>query len=179
MNKKFTPTPHDVLFKHFLGIKETAKDFLEIWLPENIKALCDLETIKLESGSFIDEDMKNYQSDVLYSVKTIKGNGYLYCLVEHQSNPDKFIAWRLMRYSMAIMQQHLEQGHKTLPLVLPILFYCGKQSPQPYSTNWLDCFENREVAANIYTKPFSLADITVVDDNEIMKNRRIPIMKLI
>lgn len=69
MNKKFTPTPHDALFKQFLGIKETAKDFLEIWLPDHIKALCDLETIKLEPGSFIDEKLKSYQSDVLYSVK--------------------------------------------------------------------------------------------------------------
>lgn len=122
MHKKFRPTPHDALFKQFLGIKETAKDFLEIWLPDNIKALCDLETIKLESGSFIDEKLKNYQSDVLYSVNTAQGEGYFYCLIEHQSIPDKLIAWRLMRYSMAVMQQHLEQSHNTLPLGYPCYF---------------------------------------------------------
>ncbi|WP_245677544.1 Rpn family recombination-promoting nuclease/putative transposase, partial [Candidatus Arsenophonus triatominarum] len=27
--------------------------------------------------------MKNYQSDILYSVKTEKGQGYLYLLIEH------------------------------------------------------------------------------------------------
>lgn len=122
MNKKFRPTPHDALFKQLLSIKEIAKDFLEICLPDDIKALYDLETIKLEPGSFIDEDMKCFQSDILYSVRTTKGNGYLYCLIEHQSNPDKLIAWRLLRYSMAVMQQHLQQSHKTLPIVLPIYY---------------------------------------------------------
>lgn len=91
MNKKFTPTPHDALFKQFLGQKETAQDFLDIWLPDSIKALCDLDSIKLESGSFIDEQLKSYQSDVLYSVHTVQGEGYLYCLIEHQSTPDKLI----------------------------------------------------------------------------------------
>ncbi|WP_183070603.1 Rpn family recombination-promoting nuclease/putative transposase, partial [Escherichia coli] len=33
-----------------------------------------------------------------------------------------------------------------------------------YSMNWLDCFENPALAAKIYTKPFPLVDITVVDD---------------
>ncbi|HGJ5890682.1 MAG TPA: Rpn family recombination-promoting nuclease/putative transposase, partial [Arsenophonus apicola] len=41
MSKKFTPTPHDSLFKQFLSEKETAKDFFTIWLPDEIKSLCD------------------------------------------------------------------------------------------------------------------------------------------
>ncbi|WP_342358087.1 Rpn family recombination-promoting nuclease/putative transposase [Arsenophonus nasoniae] len=163
MSKKFTPTPHDAVFRQFLSEKETAKDFFDIWLPDEIKALCDLDSLKVESGSFIDSEMKNYQSDILYSVKTTKGSGYIYVLIESQSSPDKLIAWRLMRYSMAAMQKHLESGHKELPLVFPILFYCGEQSPHPYSTNWLDCFHDRKLAEHIYTNPFKLADVTTLD----------------
>ncbi|MDR5617884.1 Rpn family recombination-promoting nuclease/putative transposase [Arsenophonus sp.] len=179
MSKKFTPTPHDAVFRQFLSEKETAKDFFDIWLPDEIKALCDLDSLKVESGSFIDSDMKNYQSDIIYSVSTTKGSGYIYVLIEHQSTPDKLIAWRLMRYSMAAMQKHLEAGHRQLPLVFPILFYSGEQSPHPYSTNWLDCFEDRKLAESIYTNPFKLADVTTLDDGEIMKHKRMSLLTLI
>ncbi|WGM03574.1 Rpn family recombination-promoting nuclease/putative transposase [Arsenophonus nasoniae] len=179
MSKKFTPTPHDAVFKQFLSEKETAKDFFDIWLPDEIKALCDLDSLKVESSSFIDSEMKNYQSDILYSVSTTKGSGYIYVLIETQSTPDKLIAWRLMRYSMAAMQKHLEQGNKKLPLVFPILFYCGEQSPHPYSTHWLDCFENRKLAESIYTNPFKLADVTTLDDGEIMQHKRMALLELI
>ncbi|PAV02349.1 ISNCY family transposase [Arsenophonus sp. ENCA] len=179
MSKKFTPTPHDSVFKQFLSEKETAQDFFDIWLPDEIKSLCDLNSLKVESGSFIDSEMKNYQSDILYSVKTEKGKGYFYLLIEAQSSPDKLIAWRLMRYSMAAMHKHLEAGNKELPLVFPILFYSGEQSPHPYSTNWFDCFRDRKLAESIYTNPFKLADVTSLDDGEIMQHRRMALLTLI
>ncbi|ASX26903.1 Rpn family recombination-promoting nuclease/putative transposase [Candidatus Williamhamiltonella defendens] len=78
MTQKFTPTPHDAVFRQCLHEKETAQDFFEIWLPDEIKALCDFKTMKIESGSFVDEEMKAYQSDILYSLSTDKGKGYLY-----------------------------------------------------------------------------------------------------
>ncbi|BGI53768.1 MAG: Rpn family recombination-promoting nuclease/putative transposase [Candidatus Hamiltonella defensa (Ceratovacuna japonica)] len=179
MSKKFTPTPHDAVFRQFLHEKETAQDFFEIWLPDEIKALCDFTTMKVESGSFVDEDMKAYQNDILYSLKTKKGKGYLYVLIESQSTPDKLIAWRLMRYSMATMQKHLDAGNKTLPLVFPILFYVGEPSPHPHSTYWLDCFEDRGLAERIYTQPFRLADVTTLDDGEIMQHRRMALLELV
>ncbi|MFS1539750.1 MAG: Rpn family recombination-promoting nuclease/putative transposase [Candidatus Phlomobacter fragariae] len=179
MSKKFTPTPHDAVFRQFLSEKETAKDFFDIWLPDEIKSLCDFDSLKAESGSFIDANMKIYQSDILYSVNTRQGQGYLYLLIEHQSTPDKLMAWRLMRYSMAAMQKHLEAGHKELPLVFPILFYCGEKSPHPYSTDWLDCFSGRDIAEKIYTKPFKLVDVTTLEDGEIMQHRRMALLELL
>ncbi|WP_059108305.1 Rpn family recombination-promoting nuclease/putative transposase, partial [Candidatus Williamhamiltonella defendens] len=179
MSKKFSPTPHDAVFKQFLSEKETAKDFFEIWLPDEIKALCDFTTMKVESGSFVDKDMKAYQSDILYSLSTDKGKGYLYILIESQSTPDKLMAWRLMRYSMAAMQKHLDAGNKTLPLVFPVLFYVGETSPHPYSTYWMDCFEDKSLAERIYTQPFRLADVTTLEDGEIMQHRRMALLELV
>jgi len=160
-------------------VKKTARDFFEIWLPDEIKALCDFTTLKVESGSFIDEKMKAYQNDILYSLRTQKGKAYLYILIEAQSTRDKLSAWRLMRYSMAAMQKHLDAGNKTLPLVFPVLFYMGKKSPYSYSTHWLDCFEDRALAERIYTQPFRLADVTTLEDGEIMKHRRMALLELV
>ncbi|WP_334472517.1 Rpn family recombination-promoting nuclease/putative transposase [Arsenophonus sp. PmNCSU2021_1] len=78
-----------------------------------------------------------------------------------------------------MLPDHLEQGNKKLPLVFPILFYCGEQSPHPYSTHWLDCFENRKLAESIYTNPFKLADVTTLDDGEIMQHKRMALLELL
>ena len=49
-----TPTPHDATFRHFLTQPEIARDFMELHLPAELRAICDLSTLKLESGSFVD-----------------------------------------------------------------------------------------------------------------------------
>lgn len=116
---KTTPTPHDALFKNFMTQPATACDLLEFHLPPELRQLCDLSTLRLESGSFIENNLRACYSDVLYSLKTTVGDGYVYALIEHQSSPDKHMAFRLMRYAIAAMQSHLEAGYDKLPLVIP------------------------------------------------------------
>lgn len=71
------------------------------------------------------------------------------------------------------MQRHLEEGYRTLPLVIPLLFYTGRRSPYPYSTNWLDDFDKPEQAVALYSGDFPLVDITVVPDGEIREHWRV------
>lgn len=179
MRKNRTPTPHDLVFKTFLSTMETACDFITLHLPPALLQLCDLQTLQLESGSFIEEDLHPYYSDMLYSLKTACGDGYIHVLIEHQSSPDKHMAFRLMRYAIAAMQRHLEAGHKTLPLVIPILFYQGQKSPWPYSMNWLDNFTDPALARRIYSQDFTLVDITAIADDEIMRHRSMAALTLI
>ncbi len=179
MSKKSTSTPHDGLFKAFLTKTDIAKDMLEIHLPAHIQTLCDLSTLQLESGSFLEENLRPYYSDVLYSMKTDSGDGYIYALIEHQSSPDKHMAFRLLRYAIAAMQKHLDAGNKELPLVVPLLFYHGKTSPYPYSMNWLDCFSAPDQAKTLYSNDFPLVDVTILDDSEIMQHKRIALLELV
>ena len=65
-----------------------------------------------------------------------------------------------MRYAIAAMQNHLDAGYKTLPMVVPLLFYHGIESPYPYSL----C---------------SLIDVTLMPDDEIMLHRRMALLELI
>lgn len=174
-----TPTPHDATFKQFLTNPETARDFMQIHLPADLKALCNLDTLKLESGSFVEDDLRPYYSDVLYSLSTTAGDGYIHVLIEHQSSPDKHMAFRLMRYAIAAMQRHLDAGHKTLPLVIPVLFYAGRQTPYPYSMNWLEEFEQPEIAERIFSEGFPLVDVTVIPDDEIMTHRSMAALTLL
>lgn len=178
MTKMTTSTPHDAVFKQFLYHPDTARDFLDIYLPSTLRELCDLQTLKLESGSFIEDSLRANYSDVLWSLKTNEGDGYIYVVIEHQSSPDAHMAFRLMRYAMAAMQRHLDAGHKTLPLVIPMLFYHGALSPYPFSLCWLDEFDDPIVARQLYSATFPLVDITVIPDDEIMQHRRIALLEL-
>lgn len=157
-----TVTPHDAVFKTFLSCADTARDFMTLHLPAQLLELCKLETLQLVSGGFIEDDLRPYYSDVIYSLQTTTGHGYVHVLIEHQSTPDKHMAFRLLRYAVAAMQRHLEAGYKTLPLVIPILFYHGKRSPYPWSLSWLDAFSDPIAARQLYTSPFPLVDITVI-----------------
>ena len=178
--KNVTPTPHDATFKQFLTQPEIARDFMLIHLPAELRAICDLSTLKLESGSFVEEDLRQYFSDVLYSLKTEAGSdSYIHVLIEHQSTPDKHMASRMFRYAVAVMQRHLDAGHKKLPLVIPVLFYTGKRSPYPYSTRWLDEFDNPELAGRLYSGDFPLVDVTVIPDDEIMTHRSMAALTLL
>ncbi|HEB0854211.1 Rpn family recombination-promoting nuclease/putative transposase [Citrobacter werkmanii] len=179
MNTDATATPHDAIFKTFMGHPATARDFLQLHLPDSLRILCDLKTLKLEPGSFIEDDLRAHYCDVLWSLKTREGDGYIYTVIEHQSTADAHMAFRLMRYAIAVMQRHLDAGHKKLPLVIPMLFYHGTVSPYPYSLCWLDKFDDPETARQLYANTFPLIDITVMADDEIMQHRRIALLELI
>lgn len=153
---------------------EAVRDFMDIHLPAELRALCDFSTLKLENTSFVEDELRGYYSDLIWSLRTTKGgDGYIHLLVEHQSSPDRHMGFRLMRYAVAAMQKHLEAGHKKLPLVIPMLYYAGKRSPYPYPVNWLKEFDDPELAAQLYSNDFPLVDVTVIPDEEIMKHRHI------
>ncbi|VUS39848.1 Rpn family recombination-promoting nuclease/putative transposase [Klebsiella spallanzanii] len=172
-------SPHDAVFKHILSHRATASDFLLIHLPEHLRMLCDLRTLQLESGSFIEEDLRASHSDILYSLKTQTGEGYIYVLIEHQSSPDRHMAFRLMRYAIAAMQRHLDKGHRQLPLVIPLLFYHGRTSPCPHSMRWLDDFSQPEVAERLYSHNFPLIDVTEIPDDQLIQHRRVAMLELL
>ena len=124
--------PHDSLFKKALTHPQAAKEFLDIYLPLKIRKLVDTSTVKLEKDTFIDEDLKASYTDVLFSVKIDKQDGFIYILAEHQSKPEHFMSFRLLKYMVRILDhykaQNLEATH--LPMILPLVIYNGKQKFQ-------------------------------------------------
>lgn len=119
--ERFSRTPHDAIFRQMLTQKEVARDFLQLYLPAPFLSICDLNTLQLASGSFIEEDLRSSDSDILYSLQTRHGAGYIYALIEHQSSPDKLMAFRLMRYM-------LQAGSTEKPG--PLIRELAKQSPR-------------------------------------------------
>lgn len=172
-------TPHDVFFRSNLSDLPTARDFLSTYIPETLLPLCDMNTLRLEQGSFVDPDLRAFHSDILWSLQTTDGPGYIYALIEHQSSPDKHMAFRLMRYAFGAMKQHLDAGHDTLPLVIPLLFYHGRSSPYPHRLNWLQEFARPDLACHLYGRDLPLIDVTVMPDDVIMGHRRNALLEFV
>ncbi len=119
-----------------------------------------------------------WYSDVLWSLKTASGEGYIYVVIEHQSSPDAQMAFRLMRYAIAAMQRHLDGGHTKLPLVVPMLFYHGRPR-HTVVTQLAGLFADPQLASELYISPFPLVDVTVIPDDEIVRHRRVALLELI
>lgn len=124
MNDYLT-NPHDKFFKDLFSRQEAARDFLQHFLPAEVSKLLDLDTLVIQKDSFIDPDLHEQFSDLLYQVQLHGGQQiHIYLLFEHKSYPDPDIALQLLGYMDRIWQQARRQGTALLP-VLPLVLYHG------------------------------------------------------
>ena len=107
------------------------QSLLENYLPESVLKLIDLSEIEAEKDTMIEEELTDLFSDLIYRVKINNRAAYLYLLFEHKSYPEKKIALQLLKYIRAFweLKAKQESGGK-LPLVIPLVFYHGRQQWQ-------------------------------------------------
>jgi len=181
------PQKHDALTKSFLSDPAAARAFLERYLNKDVQGICDLSTLQIEPTSYVDEDLKMHCSDVTYrlELKDKSNYVYVYVLVEHQNKPVELMPFRVLKYQVAIIQNHLTK-HKTdkhkkllLPLVAPILFYNGTKSPYPHKIDIADMFEYRDLYDKIGLGRFNLVDLTVIKDEELITHGVIAPLEII
>jgi len=158
-------SPHDRFFRSAMTNPRVVQEFFAANLPSNIKNMVDLATIKLTQDSFINDKLKLQITDLLFTVEFNHQSGYFYLLVEHQSSSQKLMPFRLLKYMIAIIEQHLKTfDTETLPLVYPMIFYNGRKSYH-HSTALLDLFgEHKNLIKEIILNPFSLIDLTKISD---------------
>ncbi len=119
--------PHDAFFKQLFARPGVAREFLENYLPAHLTATLDLDSIELVEGSFIDEELQEHLSDMIFRVRLKRGGqAFIYILFEHKSGTDRWVAWQALRYIMRIWEQEKEKGVEKLTPVLPIVFYHGR-----------------------------------------------------
>jgi predicted transposase/invertase (TIGR01784 family) len=106
--------PHDRFFREVFSRLELSSEFLSKQLPPAIAASLDFSTLDLRPGSFLDEELQQYYSDLLFRVKLQTGRpAYVYVLLEHKSYIEWFTGLQLLRYKVEIWEQ-ARKGAKTL-----------------------------------------------------------------
>ena len=119
--------PHDKFFRETFARIEIARDFLREYLPPDVAADLQLDTLELQSDSFVDEDLRAHQTDMLYQTQLADGSeAYVYLLFEHKSYPDPGVALQLLRYMVRIWTRQREDGEVLRPII-PILIYHGER----------------------------------------------------
>ncbi len=120
--------PHDSLFKETWSNKSNAKAFLENYLPKKVLGIVNLDSLEICKDSFIENDLKNYYSDMLYKVNLGGSPGYIYFLFEHKSYPDRLVHLQLLEYMIKIWRLDQKQSKKKkLSIIIPLLLYHGPQ----------------------------------------------------
>ena len=138
--------PHDKLFKTVFSDPKEARSFFQSYLPETLVSTIDWSSLILIDKEFIDEDFKSSESDLLYQAQLKEGKQeiQMYLLFEHQSKPDKWLRFRLLKYCCRIWDESFkaDPNQQILKPIVPIVFYQGKY-PWKYGTELLDLIEHK------------------------------------
>lgn len=117
---------YKLLFSHPRMVRDLLVGFIDDpWVDE-----LDLDSLEQVSGSYVTEDLRDREDDILWRVRMRDRWLYLYLLLEFQSTIDAFMAVRLLTYLGLLYQDLIKQQATTtadrLPPVLPIVLYNGK-----------------------------------------------------
>jgi predicted transposase/invertase (TIGR01784 family) len=171
--------PHDKFFKANLKDKKIAIDFLKTYLEPTLFNKIDVNSLQLTEKSFIVPQLREIHSDIIYKALINKACSYLFFLLEHQSTADPLMAFRFLHAIVSLSYEHLKQGYKKLPIILPFCVYHGEISPYPHSNCVYDCFDDPEFAQEVALKPFKLIDLTVLSDEEIKTHGLVGLMEML
>jgi predicted transposase YdaD len=162
---------HDAFFKRALSDPELAGTFLREHLPADVSDLLGPEAPEAVPGSFVDEELREHHSDLLFRVhlKTDR-DAFAYILMEHKSSPDRGARLQLMRYVIRLLTDWYVQNKKRLPLplVIPFLVHQG-QGGWNLSCEFTDLFGAVPEALRPYLPSFrhALVDLGPMDDRAL------------
>lgn len=138
---------HDKLFKETFGNVEIARDFINAYLPTSVLDIIDLSTLEAEKDSFINKELQEVFSDLLFSIKINNRTGYIYFLFEHKSYKDKRVIFQLLRYMIEIWEFKLiKENNNELPIIIPLVVYHDKNE-------WNIKTELKEMIPEYYNLP--------------------------
>ncbi len=185
------------MFRAVVGVPANAASVLASVLPAKITGGLDLGGLRLEPGNFVDEEMRQRHTDLLFSTRLNGDPVLVYVLVEHQSSPDPLMALRVMDYVTRIWWRHLDVGAesddphqprrtgpgaaaRTLPPILPVVVYQGRRRwNTPTSMDGLyDATSEQALGSFLPRHQFVLQDLTSVEVEELLAAPLTPAARL-
>ena len=169
---------HDAYFQKICKDRENANALLRDNLPEEITALFSSDLPKEIPGTFFDERLSRYLSDILFQVKLKNGSdAYIYALVEHKSSPDALAPLQLLRYMTRVWAdwtRDKKNKGKSLPIIIPLLFYHG-QKRWTIPTSFAPLFGDLPEILQPYIPNFTyeLTDLGEIDDQNLSADKRL------
>lgn len=121
---------HDHSYKLLFSHPEMVKDLLTGFVKDAWVEQLDFSTLEKVSGSYVTEDLRDREDDIIWRVRWGDDWLYVYLLLEFQSSEDTYMAVRIMTYLGLLYQDLIRQKAFTpggkLPPVLPVVLYNGE-----------------------------------------------------
>ena len=128
--KHAAPRHHDHSYRQLFSHVEMVRDLLTGFVRDDWVQSIDLGTLESVTGSFVTDDYRDREDDVIWRVRWSDGWLYIYLLIEFQSTEDRFMAVRIANYATLLYQDLIAQAAWSpsgrLPPVLPIVLYNGE-----------------------------------------------------
>lgn len=161
-NKKINQ-PHDKTIRSVLDKKDEVINLIDKALKFYEKGI-KLKSVDIEkyNRKFITKEFQNSEADIVYKIK----DKNIFFLIEHQSKIDYTMPYRILKYSIEIIDSaiDLKQMRKKdyeYPCVYPIVIYTG-------TTKWKVKRHFEQKQAYLYpTDETEFTKYTLIDINEI------------
>jgi predicted transposase/invertase (TIGR01784 family) len=175
--------PHDMMVRAVLSDLAEATSFLQTHLPQEVSQALSWSTLKLLEGSFVDEDLRESEADVLYEVQHVSGEAsvWVYILLEHQSTPDRWMRFRLLKYCCRIWDLSFREypDQRELPAIVPLVFYQGERR-WSYSSEFADLFaESVRDWSGVPRFSHGLIDQSGLQPDEVQGELKTQLMQLV
>ncbi|MEF8747380.1 MAG: Rpn family recombination-promoting nuclease/putative transposase [Candidatus Accumulibacter propinquus] len=122
---------HDSGYKLLFSHAQVVEDLLRGFVPEDWVAELDFTTLEKVSGSYVSDDLRDREDDIIWRVRRQGQWLYVYVLLEFQSSVDPWMALRVMVYTGLLYQDLIKTGEvrrgQKLPPVFPLVLYNGRQ----------------------------------------------------
>ncbi|HRV14495.1 MAG TPA: Rpn family recombination-promoting nuclease/putative transposase [Spirochaetota bacterium] len=117
---------HDKAYKYLFSNPLIVKELLESFVAMDWIKQVNFNKAQPIDKSYVNDDYKEYEADIIYKLYFKDRQLYLYLLIEFQSTVDRFISFRMLNYVMELYRELIyKQKLKKLPVVFPILIYNG------------------------------------------------------
>jgi hypothetical protein len=126
------PTPHDALVKAIFSDPQHAAGELRHLLDPAFAARIVWSSLRLVSGSYVDDSLRGRHTDLLFSALYARGDDegepvevLVYLLFEHQSTDDPLMPFRLLLYVVRVWEKIVREtpSLRKLPAILPIVLH--------------------------------------------------------
>ena len=122
--------PHDTLFRTVFGDPAEAAALLRAYLPGPLAAELQWSRLTVQDATFVDDRLRDSESDLLFAIDRAAGDppAWLYVLLEHQSQPDRWMPFRLLKYCCRIWDRdrRMHPRERGLRPIVPLVFYQGR-----------------------------------------------------
>ena len=172
------PTPHNNFFRFALSFPLSARSLIETQFDARALKALNLDTLRQESGSFVDPELREKFSDLLFSVdlaepvgaevspRTGRQTVLVYFLFEHKSQADPLTVFQLLTYIVRIWEKRLREGLELCP-VLPLVVYHGENG-WTAARSMAELVQALEALAAYQVQfQFPLLDLSQLADEEI------------